>query len=238
MNKAIVLKDLGLLDYQKALEVQTVHFEQIKNIKIQNRNSDRSDPTPNFFFFVTHPHTYTMGKNGDFANVLFSESERQKRGITLFHTNRGGDVTYHGPGQIVGYPVVDLDNFTADIHLYVRHLEETIIRTIAEYGLTGQRSEGETGVWLDVGKVTARKICAIGVHTSRWVTMHGFALNVNTDLSFFDGMIPCGIRNKGVTSLEKELGKKTDETEVKQKIIKHFSQIFNADFQLNELSSL
>jgi lipoyl(octanoyl) transferase len=226
----ISFTDLGLMDYEKTLDIQTNHFELIKKIKIENRNSDGQKPTPNFFFFVTHPHTYTMGKNGNLSNILFSDEELKKRNINFFHTNRGGDSTYHGPGQIVGYPIIDLENFQADIHLYVRDLEEVIIKTIADYGLIGERSEGETGVWLDVGKPSARKICAIGVHTSRWVTMHGFALNVNTELSYFDGIIPCGILNKGVTSLSNELQKEIDETEVKNKIVNYFSQIFKCTF--------
>lgn len=227
----ISLIDLGFLSYQKALDIQTEHFEQIKEIKIKNRDSEYPQPTPNFFFFVTHPHTYTLGKNGNLSNILLNENELKNKKIDFFRTNRGGDITYHGPGQIVGYPILDLDNFSADIHLYMRNLEEVIIRTIAEYGLKGERSEGETGVWLDVKNNFARKICAMGVHTSRWVTMHGFALNVNTDLSYFEGIIPCGIRNKGVTSLERELGKKIDENEVKETILKHFSAVFQCDFK-------
>lgn len=227
----ISLIDLGFLSYQKALDIQTEHFEQIKDIKIKNRDSEYPQPTPNFFFFVTHPHTYTLGKNGNLSNILLNENELKNKKIDFFRTNRGGDITYHGPGQIVGYPILDLDNFSADIHLYMRNLEEVIIRTIAEYGLKGERSEGETGVWLDVKNNFARKICAMGVHTSRWVTMHGFALNVNTDLSYFEGIIPCGIRNKGVTSLERELGKKIDENEVKETILKHFSAVFQCDFK-------
>lgn len=226
----IIFKDLGLLDYENALKIQTEHFETIKSIKIENRNLGLQKSTPNFFFFVTHPHVYTLGKNGNISNILWNQEALEKRNISFFQTNRGGDSTYHGPGQIVGYPILDLDNFSADIKLYMRNLEEVIIKTIAEYGLTGERSEGETGVWLDLGKNTARKICAMGVHTSRWVTMHGFALNVHTDLSFFDGIIPCGIRNKGVTSMQRELGKNINENEVKKIILKHFSIIFNAHF--------
>lgn len=226
----IIFKDLGLLDYETALEIQTKHFETIKSIKIENRNLGLQKPTPNFFFFVTHPHVYTLGKNGNISNILLNQEALEKRKISFFQTNRGGDTTYHGPGQIVGYPILDLDNFSADIKLYMRNLEEVIIKTIAEFGLIGERSEGETGVWLDLGKNTARKICAMGVHTSRWVTMHGFALNLNTDLSFFEGIIPCGISDKGVTSMQRELGKNINENEVKKIILKHFSIIFNAHF--------
>jgi len=226
----IIFKDLGLLDYETALEIQTKHFETIKSIKIENRNLGLQKPTPNFFFFVTHPHVYTLGKNGNISNILLNQEALEKRKISFFQTNRGGDTTYHGPGQIVGYPILDLDNFSADIKLYMRNLEEVIIKTIAEFGLIGERSEGETGVWLDLGKNTARKICAMGVHTSRWVTMHGFALNLNTDLSFFEGIIPCGISDKGVTSIQRELDKNINENEVKKIILKHFSIIFNAHF--------
>jgi lipoyl(octanoyl) transferase len=226
----IIFKDLGLLDYETALEIQTKHFETIKSIKIENRNLGLQKPTPNFFFFVTHPHVYTLGKNGNISNILLNQEALEKRKISFFQTNRGGDTTYHGPGQIVGYPILDLDNFSADIKLYMRNLEEVIIKTIAEFDLIGERSEGETGVWLDLGKNTARKICAMGVHTSRWVTMHGFALNLNTDLSFFEGIIPCGISDKGVTSIQHELDKNINENEVKKIILKHFSSIFNAHF--------
>lgn len=226
----IQLKDLGLLKYSNALEVQLKHFEHIVQIKITNRKENTSVQTPNYFFFVTHPHVYTMGKNGNLANILMNPKKLEEKNIDFHQTNRGGDSTYHGPGQIVGYPIIDLDNFFSDIHAYMRKLEEVIILTIAEFGLSGERSEGETGVWLDVGSTKARKICAMGVHTSRWVTMHGFALNVNTDLSYFEGIIPCGISNKGITSLAKELGEKVDKNLVKDIIIKHFSSVFNAKF--------
>jgi len=226
----IQFKDLGSKAYKASLDVQLRHFEHIKEIKIRNRKQNTSRSTPNYFFFVSHPHVYTMGKHGNNANVLLNSQQLDEKKIAYFHTNRGGDSTYHGPGQIVGYPIIDLDNFFSDIHAYMRKLEEVIILTIAEFGLDGKRSEGETGVWLDVDNSKARKICAMGVHTSRWVTMHGFALNVNTDLSYFDGIIPCGITNKGITSLAKELGGKIDETHVKKIILKHFSSIFDAEF--------
>jgi lipoyl(octanoyl) transferase len=229
MNE-IQFKELGILAYKEALNVQLEHFEQIKNLKIQNREQGTSLATPNYFFFVEHPHVYTMGKNGDITNVLLSSNQLKEKKIAYYHTNRGGDSTYHGPGQIVGYPILDLDNFFSDIHTYMRKLEEVIILTIAEYGLKGERSEGETGVWLDARKPSARKICAMGVHTSRWITMHGFALNVNTDLSYFNGIIPCGITNKGVTSLAKELGKEIDEGKIKKSIIKNFSAVFQTNF--------
>ncbi len=228
--KKIQFKDLSNLDYEVVLKLQFEHFEHIKNLKILNRNQGTSLPTPNYFFFVEHPHVYTMGKHGDSTNILLNPQQLKENEITYFRTNRGGDSTYHGPGQIVGYPILDLDNFFSDIHAYMRKLEEVIILTIAEYGLKGDRSKGETGVWLDVDTTNARKICALGVHTSRWVTMHGFALNVNTDLSYFDGIIPCGITNKGITSLAKELERKIDEIDVKRIILKYFSEVFDSEF--------
>lgn len=227
---SIQLKDLGLVNYANAIDIQLAHFEYIKRLKIANRSKNNKISTPNFFFFVEHPHVYTMGKNGNIANILLNPKQLKERGIDYFQTNRGGDSTYHGHGQIVGYPILDLDNFFSDIHGYMRKLEEVIILSIATFGLVGQRSEGETGVWLDVGTQKARKICAMGVHTSSWVTMHGFALNVNTDLNYFAGIIPCGITNKGITSLAKELRKEVDEQQVKECITKHFSEVFKTEF--------
>lgn len=228
--RKIQFKDLGILAYEAALKLQLEHFEYIKNLKLKNRNQGASLPTPNYFFFVEHPHVYTMGKHGDSTNVLLNTQQLEDKNIAYFRTNRGGDSTYHGFGQIVGYPILDLDNFFSDIHAYMRKLEEVIILTIAEYGLKGDRSKGETGVWLDVDTTNARKICALGVHTSRWVTMHGFALNVNTNLNYFNGIIPCGITNKGVTSLANELGKEIDECNVKNTILKYFSEVFKSEF--------
>ncbi|MEQ3690851.1 MAG: lipoyl(octanoyl) transferase LipB, partial [Flavobacterium sp.] len=177
-----------------------------------------------------HPHVYTLGKSGDFSNLLLSEKQLADKGATFYKINRGGDITYHGPGQIVGYPILDLENFFTDIHKYLRLLEESIILTLLEYGINATRSEGETGVWLGVGTPFPRKICAMGVRASRWVTMHGFALNVNADLGYFDNIIPCGIKGKAVTSLNVELGiEKVDEQEVKNKIINHFSVLFEAE---------
>lgn len=225
----IQYKDLGVMPYQEALNWQLLHFEYIKNIKIKNRDLKETQPTPNYFFFVEHPHVYTMGKNGSDANVLLNASQLKAKNIDYYRTNRGGDSTYHGPGQVVGYPIIDLDNFFTDIHKYMRNLEEVIIQTISEYGLKGERSKGETGVWLDVGSPKARKICAMGVHTSRWVTMHGFALNVNTNLNFFNGIVPCGISDKGVTSLAEELGKKIDENRIKERILNNFCKIFKTE---------
>ncbi|MEZ4852761.1 lipoyl(octanoyl) transferase LipB [Flavobacterium sp.] len=229
MNKKIELQDLGKKDYKATWDFQEEIFAKVVAQKKQKRDNPNIE-TPNYFFFVEHPHVYTLGKSGDVSNLLLSEKQLEEKGATFYKINRGGDITYHGPGQIVGYPIIDLENFFTDIHKYLRLLEETIILTLADYGLKGTRSEGETGVWLDVGTPFARKICAMGVRASRWVTMHGFALNVNTNLGYFDNIIPCGIRGKGVTSLQVELGKKIDESEVKEKIIKHFSTLFNATF--------
>lgn len=228
MNKKVIVKDLGLVDYKEAWDYQENIFQEILNIKSANRKDEaNSQPTPNYFLFVEHPHVYTLGKSGHMENLLLSEEQLKAKGATFYKINRGGDITYHGPGQIVGYPIFDLDNFFTDIHKYLRFLEEAIILTLAEYGLKGMRSEGETGVWLDVGTPFARKICAMGVRASRWVTMHGFALNVNSDLGYFDNIIPCGIRGKAVASLNVELGVETiDEEEVKKVILKHMKQLF------------
>ena len=230
MNKRVGIQDLGLKDYKETWDYQEQLFKDVIDIKIRNRRENAGLETPNHLLFVEHPHVYTLGKSGDYANLLVDEKELEKRGATFYKINRGGDITYHGPGQIVGYPILDLDNFFTDIHKYLRFLEEMVILTLAEYGLQGERSEGETGVWLDVGTPFARKICAMGVRASRWVTMHGFALNVNADLGYFDLMIPCGIKGKAVTSLNVELGKQeVSMDEVKEKLLKHFSQLFEAE---------
>lgn len=229
MNKTVALQDLGLMDYKKAWDYQEQLFSGIVDLKISNRRDERTDETPNYFLFVAHPHVYTLGKSGDMSNLLLNEQQLTAKGATFHKINRGGDITYHGPGQIVGYPILDLENFFTDIHQYLRLLEQAIILTLDEYGIKADRSQGETGVWLDVGTPFARKICALGVRASRWVTMHGFALNVNADLGYFDNIIPCGIRGKAVTSLQVELGvDKVDEQQVKAKIIKHFSDLFGA----------
>lgn len=231
MNKKIQLQDLGSKDYKSTWEYQEEIFKDIVDLKIKNRREELDLPTPNYLLFVEHPHVYTLGKSGDLENLLLNEKQLEAKGATFYKINRGGDITYHGPGQIVGYPILDLENFFTDIHKYLRFLEEAIILTLEEYGLKCGRSEGETGVWLDAGTPFARKICALGVRASRWVTMHGFALNVNVDLGYFDNIIPCGIRGKGVTSLQVELGvEKVDETEVKAKIVKHLTQLFEAEF--------
>lgn len=238
MNKKIQLLDLGFKDYKETWDFQEQLFKEIVDIKIQNRREDSTIETPNFFLFVEHPHVYTLGKSGDLSNLLLSEKQLSEKGATFYKINRGGDITYHGPGQIVGYPILDLENFFTDIHKYLRLLEEVIILTLAEYNIIGVRSEGETGVWIDVGTPFARKICAMGVRASRWVTMHGFALNVNADLGYFDNIIPCGIKGKAVTSLQVELGvEKVNEDEVKGKILKHFSLLFETEFKTLEPAS-
>ena len=233
MNKNVRIKDLQQKGYQETWDFQTGLLQDIVNLKIENRRNQQQKETPNHFLFVEHPHVYTLGKSGDLSNLLLNEEQLKEKGATFYKINRGGDITYHGPGQIVGYPILDLENFFTDIHKYLRLLEEVIILTIAEYGLKGERSQGETGVWLDVGTPFARKICAMGIRTSRWVTMHGFALNVNTNLGYFDNIIPCGIRGKAVTSIEVELGKKINEEEVKQKILKHFKNLFDVTEFIN-----
>jgi lipoyl(octanoyl) transferase len=231
MNKKIQLQDLGSRDYKSTWEYQEELFKDVVDLKIKNRREELDLPTPNYLLFVEHPHVYTLGKSGDLENLLLNEKQLEAKGATFYKINRGGDITYHGPGQIVGYPILDLENFFTDIHKYLRFLEEAIILTLEEYGLKCGRSEGETGVWLDAGTPFARKICALGVRASRWVTMHGFALNVNVDLGYFDNIIPCGIRGKGVTSLQVELGvERVDEAEVKAKIVKHLTQLFEAEF--------
>ena len=231
MNKYIKLEDLGRKDYKATWDYQEALFKSIVDTKIKNRREELGLPTTNYFLFVEHPHVYTLGKSGDLSNLLVNEVQLAEKGATFYKVNRGGDITYHGPGQIVGYPILDLDNFFTDIHKYLRFLEEMIILTLAEYGIKAERSKGETGVWLDVGTPFARKICAMGVRASRWVTMHGFALNVNANLGYFDLMIPCGIRGKAVTSLNVELGMdKVDEAEVKEKLLKHFKTLFEAEF--------
>ncbi len=226
----VKLQDLGIKDYQETWDYQETLFQEIISLKIDNRRNNANHKTPNYLLFVEHPHVYTLGKSGDMSNLLLNEAQLKEKGATFYKINRGGDITYHGPGQIVGYPILDLDNFFTDIHKYLRFLEEVIIKTLAEYDVKAERSDGETGVWLDVGTPFARKICAMGVRSSRWVTMHGFALNVNSNLGYFDNIIPCGIKGKAVTSLETELNKKIPLEEVKDKIIKHFKEMFDVEF--------
>lgn len=227
----IQFRDLGVMGYQEAWDLQEQLLRDNIALKSAARAAGNPDPkevgTTHHLLFVEHPHVYTLGKSGDISNVLITEEDRAARGISFFHTNRGGDITYHGPGQIVGYPILDLEKYYTDIGKYLRNLEEVIIRVMARYGLKGDRSKGETGVWLDPDMPgRERKICAMGVRCSRWVTMHGFAFNVNTDLNFFDHIIPCGIRNKQVTSLQKELGYSLPLEEVKAAVREEFLEIF------------
>ena len=229
MNKKVTVQDLGSKDYKASWEYQEELFKAIVDTKIKNRREAAGLETDNYLLFVEHPHVYTLGKSGDMSNLLLNEQQLTEKGATFYKINRGGDITYHGPGQIVGYPILDLENFFTDIHKYLRLLEEAIILTLAEYGLESERSPGETGVWLGVGTPFVRKICAMGVRASRWVTMHGFALNVNADLGYFDNIIPCGIRGKAVTSMHVELGEAVSEEEVKSRIMKHFSELFEAE---------
>ena len=229
MNKKVNFQDLGLIDYKKCWDYQEELFSEILTIKSSNRKEEKTNKTNNYLLFCEHPHVYTLGKSGDEKNLLVNEEYLKSRGATFYKINRGGDITYHGPGQIVGYPILDLDNFFTDIHKYLRVLEEAIIFTLKEYGLNGERSEGETGVWFDVGTEKARKICALGVKSSRWVTMHGFAFNINADLSYYGNIIPCGIVDKQVTSLEKELGKKLDVEEVKSKLKSYLVHLFEME---------
>ncbi|MBK7666925.1 MAG: lipoyl(octanoyl) transferase LipB [Sphingobacteriaceae bacterium] len=227
-NKKVIFEDLGLMDYKICWDYQENLFSKTVEQKISNRNNNTELPTNNYLLFVEHPHVYTLGKSGDEKNLLVNEKALEEKEATYYKINRGGDITYHGPGQLVAYPILDLDNFFTDIHKYLRLLEETIILTLAEYGIKGERSEGETGVWIDINNpAKARKICALGVRCSRWVTMHGWGFNVNADLNYFNNIIPCGIENKSVTSLNKELGiKEVNMPEVKEKLKKHFSALF------------
>lgn len=229
MNKKVYVTDLGTKDYKETWGFQEEVFNSIIDIKNKNREKENKDITPNYLLFVEHPNVYTLGKSGKYSHLLISEEELAQKNATFYKIDRGGDITYHGPGQIVGYPILDLDNFFTDIHKYLRFLEEVIIKTLADYGIKGERSPGETGVWIDVGTPFARKICAMGVRASRWVTMHGFAFNINADLSYFNYIIPCGIVDKSVTSLNQELGKNIPLQEVKEKIKFHFSNIFEAE---------
>ncbi|MEZ5007801.1 MAG: lipoyl(octanoyl) transferase LipB [Chitinophagales bacterium] len=226
-RKQVFLTELGLIDYKAAWDIQQAAFDNSVAIKLARKANDQIELPKNYLYICEHPHVYTLGKSGSEDHLLLKADELYSRSIDFYHSNRGGDITYHGLGQIVGYPIIDLDQFSADIKVYMRSLEEVIIRTIAEYGLKGERVEGATGVWLDKGKPNERKICAFGVKTSRWITMHGWALNVNTDLSYFSYIVPCGIADKGVTSLQKELGHELDINEVKEKILKHFEIVFD-----------
>ena len=243
MNKqSIIFQDLGKMDYKTAWDYQESLLQENVRIKSLARNNDSGDDklvavdsellTRHYLLFVEHPPVYTLGKSGNIDNVLLSEENLKARGIDFFRTNRGGDITFHGPQQIVGYPILDLERFYTDIGKYLRNMEEVIILTLKEYGIEAGRSAGETGVWIDADtKGRERKICAIGVRSSRWITMHGFALNVNTDLDYFNFIIPCGIQGKQVTSLQKELGRDVDFEEVKEKLKRNFERVFEAELR-------
>ena len=225
----VIFRDLGAMDYQQAWDYQEKLLQENLAIKARARSEGGVgvENTTDYLLLVEHPPVYTLGKNGNMAHVLMNDEQLRQNGIAFFNTNRGGDITFHGPGQVVGYPILDLEHFYTDIGKYLRNIEEVIIQTMAEYGLKGERSNGETGVWIDPqvpGR--ERKICAIGVRCSRWITMHGFAVNVNTDLSYFGNIIPCGISNKQVTSSQKELGREVPLEEVKEKIRANFEKVF------------
>lgn len=229
MNKQVQFVDWGLVDYQDAWDRQEEIFTKTVAAKNDNRTNGTAHPTPNHLIFTEHPHVYTLGKSGHEEYLLLDEAGLKEKNATFYKINRGGDITYHGPGQLVGYPILDLDNFFTDIHLYLRTLEEAIIRTCSDYGIPTGRYDGYTGVWLDADNDKARKICALGVRASRWVTMHGFAFNVNADLSYFGNIVPCGIEDKDVTSLERELGRKLDMEEVKSNLKGHIAALFQME---------
>ncbi len=229
MNKKINIHDLGSKGYLDTYNFQLKLFNEIIEKKINNRKNKKKVETKNHLVFVEHKNVYTMGKSGSMKNLLISEEDLKKNNIEFYKTNRGGDITYHGPGQIVCYPILDLDNFFTDINKYLRSLEETIILTLRDYDIKGERSPKETGVWIDPKSLKSRKICAMGVKASRWVTMHGLALNVNTNLNFFKNIIPCGIDNKSITSISEERKKLIDLKIVKQKIIENFLKVFSAE---------
>jgi lipoyl(octanoyl) transferase len=234
INKKTNFRSLGLIDYKEAWDYQTELFQQTLSVKSANRDLAANDqqPTNNYLLFCEHPHVFTLGKSGDANNLLLQEEMLKAKGATYYHSNRGGDITYHGPGQLVGYPIIDLENFFTDIHQYMRLLEESIICTLHDFNIEAGRISGLTGVWIDFeNKTSARKICALGVKTSRWVTMHGFALNVNTDLDYFDYIVPCGIKDKAVTSLAKELGAPQDLDKVSAILKGHFARLFEMELQ-------
>lgn len=231
-NKKIIFQDLGLMDYKTCLVYQEKLFNETVQQKILNRDLpiEKKKLTKNYLLFVEHPHVYTLGKSGNEKNLLLNQAQLQQKNSTFYKINRGGDITYHGPGQLVAYPILDLDNFFSDIHKYLRLLEEIIIVTLKDYGVESGRSKGETGVWIDAeNTMKSRKICAMGVHCSRWVTMHGWGFNVNADLNYFNHIIPCGIIDKAVTSLNNELAQDIDMNEIKEKLKKNFALLFEAE---------
>ena len=231
MNRKIKFIDLGLMDYKEAWDFQQKLFDEIVEIKKKNRKDSTNKKTPNYFLLVEHPHVYTLGKSGNMSNLLIDETELKNNDASFYKINRGGDITYHGPGQIVGYPILDLENFFTDIHKYLRLLEEVIILTLKNYEIKGERNQGKTGVWIDTKTPFPRKICAMGVRASRWVTMHGFALNANVDLNYFNNIIPCGLANNIVTSISNEKKIKTvDILKIKELLKRNFLDVFQAEF--------
>ncbi|MEM1407445.1 MAG: lipoyl(octanoyl) transferase LipB [Bacteroidota bacterium] len=229
-NKSVKYIDLGVIDYQKAWDYQTERFDAVVETKIENRKNEATIPTRNYLLFCEHPHVYTLGKSGSEDNLLVDDDKLKEIEATYYKINRGGDITYHGPGQVVAYPILDLDNFFTDIHKYLRFLEEAVILTLKEYNIEAGRITGLTGVWLDhVDQKNPRKICALGVKSSRWVTMHGLAFNINTDLDYFKNIVPCGIDDKAVTSLAAELGQPQDIEKVKTELKKNIAELFEMD---------
>jgi len=231
MNKQIKFIDLGTMDYKEAWDFQQNLFDEIVQIKKENRKNNTNLKTPNYFLFVEHPHVYTLGKSGNYSNLLIDENQLKNKNASFYKINRGGDITYHGPGQIVGYPILDLENFFTDIHMYLRYLEKTVIDSLDYFGIEAGRNQGKTGVWIDIKTPFPKKICAMGVRASRWVTMHGFALNVNVDLDYFNNIIPCGLSDNIVTSMNKELNiTEMDIKKTKEALKSCFSKTFNSEF--------
>ena len=228
----VEFQDLGLIDYKEAWDYQTSLFKSVIDQKIYNRKNPASiTKTKNYLLFCEHPHVYTLGTSGSAENLLISESILKKISAKYYKINRGGDITYHGPGQLVVYPIFDLDYFFSDIHKYLRFLEESVILTLKEYGISGARIDGLTGVWVDIDSANPRKICALGVKSSRWVTMHGIGFNINTDMSYFDAIVPCGIKDKAVTSVEKEIGEKINFFEIKNRLRENLSNVFDFNYE-------
>jgi lipoyl(octanoyl) transferase len=234
-NKKVNFEHLGTISYQKAWDYQESIFTKLVSQRLHNKRNNIETPLPNYLLFCEHPHVYTLGKSGGMENLLLSNEELKNKEIEFFKINRGGDITYHGFGQLVGYPILDLENFIKDLHLYMRTLEGAIILTLAEYGLKSGRIDGLTGVWLDYETpIKARKICALGVRSKQWISMHGFALNISTDLNYFKNIIPCGITDKAVTSMEAELGRKINHQEVEQKVLNNISKLFEMEINMNK----
>ena len=225
----VFFEDLGRIPYKEAWSYQDKLVQTINSIKLQNRQKESADPTPNYLLFCEHPHVYTLGKSGAQENLIWNAGQLKEKGVEFVHTNRGGDITYHGPGQIVGYPILDLENYFTDLHRYLRTLEKIIILTLNDLGIEAGLSDGLTGVWLDSDNpAKARKICAMGVKCTRWITLHGFALNINPDLSYFSGIVPCGIKDKAVTSVKQELGYVPDYDKIKASLLKNFAEVFDS----------